>query len=58
MERYQLIELVDGLEKVYRSCPPIAEALGEIKEILEDVSTCVFTREQVKKNVNKDWRDE
>lgn len=48
MERYQLIELVDGLEKVYRSCPPIAEALGEIKEILEDASTCVLTQEQVK----------
>lgn len=47
MERYQLIELVDGLEKVYRSSPPITEALGEIKEILKDASTCGPTREQV-----------
>ena len=47
MERYQLIELVDGLEEVYHSNPPIVEALEEIKEILKDTSICGFAREQV-----------
>lgn len=47
MERKQLVELIDGFEKVYRSSPPIVEALGEIKEILEKPELKVPTREQV-----------
>lgn len=54
MERYQLIKLVDGLEKVYSSSPLLVEeALGEIKNILKESELKVPTREQVEK-----WKGE
>lgn len=36
MERYQLVELIDGLRKIYQSSPPIVEALNEIEAILKE----------------------
>lgn len=59
MKIKQLIELIDGFEKVYRSSPPIVEALGEIKEILKKSSAHNPTGgEQVEEDVSKDWRNE
>lgn len=59
MERYQLIELVDGLEKVYHNHSLIVEALGEIKEILKNTSAYGLTREQVEKWKGEwEWYDE
>lgn len=56
MERQQLIELVDGLEKVYSSSPLLAEeALEEIKNILEESELKVPTREQVEKAWKGEW---
>lgn len=56
MERYQLIELVDGLEKVYSSSPLLVEeALGEIKNILKEPELKVLTREQVEKAWRGEW---
>lgn len=58
MERYQLIELVNGLEKVYHSSSPIVEVSREtIKELFKDTSAHGPTREQVEKAWRGEWID-